>query len=121
MTFEDFTDAGGNVYLGGKEEPKLRVVGYQHRVPCPVAGAFANSTVHIAGPIECECGGTVLIGWRAWWPLPDEPKPGLLIDMGDDTDPPEECSVGGCSARAIVWTEDVPFCREHGPQVGSDV
>lgn len=43
------------------------------------------------------------------------------------------CTVPWCEAEVIVWTEiqathttglvvvTVPFCREHGPRVGSDV
>lgn len=45
------------------------------------------AAVNIGEPFGCDCGGTVLIGWRDWWPLPDKPHvPGVVIDMGDDGD-----------------------------------
>ena len=49
-------------------------------------------------PDGCECGGTVLIGWRRWWPLPDTPaSPGLLIDLGDPDEGSDSGSQDGAS------------------------
>lgn len=80
-TSDCFTNATGHVYLHGKEEPVLRAVGFVHRHPCPQQ---AVATVEIGGRYGCDCGGTVLIGWRDWWPLPnDPPGPTLLIDLSD--------------------------------------
>lgn len=84
-TSSDFTDAAGRVYLNGSDEPKLRAVGWIHRHPCQKKmGAAAQ----LGPPFSCECGGTVLIGWRHWWPLPDTPpSPGIVIDLTDPADP----------------------------------
>jgi hypothetical protein len=76
--YDCFTDAAGNVFLHGQEEPTLRAVGFVHRHPCP---HYAIATVSIGKTYGCDCGGTVLMGWRDWWPLPDEPHvPAVVID-----------------------------------------
>jgi hypothetical protein len=81
-TSDCFTDAAGNVFIGGQEVPELRAVGFLHRHPCP---QYAVAGVNIGKPFGCDCGGTILMGWREWWPLPDEPHvPGVVIDMGGD-------------------------------------
>lgn len=79
-TSDSFTDAGGNVFLGGEEERWLRAVGFLHRSPCAPVGA----QVSIGKPYVCDCGGTVLIGWRDWWPLPDEPPNSIVVDLPAD-------------------------------------
>lgn len=88
-TSQDFTDANGHVYIDGHAAPQLQAVGWLHRHPCDKANGTA---VQLGEPFGCECGGTVLIGWRHWWPLPDnEPSPGLLIDTRSGPEPPHTC------------------------------
>jgi hypothetical protein len=80
-TSDMFTDAGGNVFLHGQEIPELRAVGFLHRHPCP---RYTVAAVNIGEPFGCDCGGTVLMGWRAWWPFPDVPhSPAVIVDLGD--------------------------------------
>ena len=82
MTIHDtFTDAQGHVYVGGKEVRAVRAVGFVHRMPCE---KHAVATVQIGEPYGCDCGGTVLMGWRDWWPLPDEPSQSIVIDTRED-------------------------------------
>ena len=69
-TVHSFTDANGNVFLHGQEVPELRAVGFAHRFPCP---QYAVASITVGKPYGCDCGGTTLLGWRDWWPLPDEP------------------------------------------------
>lgn len=81
MTTPDFTNAAGNVFLDGQEEPRLRVVGFLHRHPCEKHGPHVQGTpISLGEPYVCDCDGTALIGWRDWWPLPDEPSTSLPID-----------------------------------------
>lgn len=81
-TSDSFTDANGNVFVRGQEIPELQAVGFVHRLPCP---QHAIATVQVGEPFGCDCGGTVLIGWRHWWPLPDLPhSPAVVIDLGGD-------------------------------------
>lgn len=81
-TTDSFTDANGTVCLHGQPEPLLQVVGFMHRHPCE---HYAIATVRIGEPYLCDCGGTPLIGWREWWPLPDLP-PGDAIVLTEDDD-----------------------------------
>ena len=81
MTSDSFTDAAGNVFLHGQEEPLLRAVGFIHRHPCP---HYVVATVNLDKPYGCDCGGTALMGWRDWWPFPDEPHDSLVIAADND-------------------------------------
>lgn len=77
-----FTDARGNVYIDGREEPRLRVVGWLHALGCQV--------LHAAGSVEigrdiCDCAGKVVMGWRDGWPLlPTVPGEAIIIDYSED-------------------------------------
>jgi hypothetical protein len=83
-TSDTFTNATGHVYVRGQEVPEIRAVGFVHRHPCQ---RHAVATVEIGGPFGCDCGGTVLMGWRDWWPLPNDPPQSLVIDMGASPEP----------------------------------
>lgn len=79
--YDTFTDAQGHVYVESQEVEAIRAVGFVHRHPCE---KHAVATLQIGEPYGCDCGGTVLMGWRDWWPLPNDPPQRLLIDTGDD-------------------------------------
>ena len=81
MIHDTFSDAQGHVYVGGKEVREVRAVGWVHKFPCP---RYAIASVQIGEPYICDCEGTVLMGWRDWWPLPDEPSQSIVIDCSED-------------------------------------
>ena len=90
-TTDNFTDAAGNVFVAGAEIEALRAVGFQHRHPCP---SYAIAAVSIGPPYGCDCGGTVLMGWRDWWPLPSAPHVSLVIEFDDSTTKSDSWDLG---------------------------
>jgi hypothetical protein len=107
-TSQDFTDANGHVYLDGQPAPQLQAVGFMHRHPCPLD---KGSLVQLGEPFGCECGGTVLIGWRHWWPLPDKPQsPGILIDTYRELP-------GHRLVRDAPWCGETCLCGDVFPSV----
>ena len=85
MAFDTFTDAQGHVFLDGRNESRLRVVGWLHVLGCPrhrIAIGQPAITVEV-GVNDCDCGGKVLIGWDEEWPLPPrEPSQSVVVGPG---------------------------------------